>query len=100
MAFFVFVRFKVKPGAIDKFLPELEKAASATRTEIGCIQYEYAVDAADENAVILFEKYVDQAAFEIHRSMYYLKSFREAVVELFDGEPVIIRGAQSIKLVR
>jgi quinol monooxygenase YgiN len=92
MPFFVFVRFKVKPGTVEKFLPELEKAAKSTRTEIGCLQYEYAIDAADENAVILFEKYVDQAAFEVHRSMDYLKSFRSAVAELFDGEPLIIRG--------
>ncbi len=93
MAFFVFVRFKVKPGTVDKFLAELEKAALSTRSEIGCLQYEYAIDAADGSAVILFEKYVDQSAFEIHRSMHYLKSFREAVAELFDGETMIIRGA-------
>ena len=92
MAYFVFVRFKVKPGTINSFLPELEKAALSTRTEVGCLQYEYAIDAADENAVILFEKYVDLAAFEVHRSMDYLKSFRSAVSELFDGEPLIIRG--------
>ena len=94
MAYFVFVRFKVKPGTINSFLPELEKAAKSTRTEVGCLQYEYAIDAADENAVILFEKYVNLAAFEVHRSMDYLKSFRAAVSELFDGEPLIIRGAQ------
>ncbi|MFM8523321.1 MAG: putative quinol monooxygenase [Actinomycetota bacterium] len=94
MAYFVFVRFKVKPGTINSFLPELEKAAKSTRTEVGCIQYEYAIDAADENAVMLFEKYVDLAAFEVHRSMDYLKSFRATVSELFDGEPLIIRGAQ------
>jgi quinol monooxygenase YgiN len=93
MAYFVFVRFKVKPGTINSFLPELEKAAKSTRTEVGCLQYEYAIDASDENAVMLFEKYVDLAAFEVHRSMDYLKSFREAVSELFDGEPLIIRGA-------
>jgi quinol monooxygenase YgiN len=67
MTFFVFVRFKVKPGTVN----------------------------ADENAVILFEKYVDQAAFEIHRSMNYLKIFRSAVTELFDGEPLIIRGSAN-----
>jgi len=92
MAYFVFVRFKVKPGTINSFLPELEKAAKSTRTEVGCLQYEYAIDAADENAVILFEKYVDLAAFEVHRSMDYLKSFRVAISELFEGEPLIIRG--------
>lgn len=95
MVYFVFVRFKVKLGTINSFLPELEKAAKSTRTEVGCLQYEYAIDAADENAVMLFEKYVDLAAFEVHRSMDYLKSFRSAVSELFDGEPLIIRGAQS-----
>lgn len=95
MTFFVFVRFKVKPGTVNAFLAELAKAAHATRVEVGCIQYEYAIDAADENAVILFEKYVDQAAFEIHRSMDYLKSFRSAVTELFDGEPLIIRGSAN-----
>lgn len=95
MAFFVFVRFKVKPGTVHTFLAELEKAALSTRTEIGCIQYEYAIDAADENAVILFEKYVDQSAFELHRSMDYLRSFRAAVGELFDGEPMIVRGASD-----
>lgn len=95
MSYFVFVRFKVKPGTIERFLPELEKAALSTRQEIGCIQYEYAIDDADQNAVILFEKYVDQAAFEVHRSMKYLKSFREAVMELFDGDPMIIRGVKS-----
>ncbi|NCV44600.1 MAG: antibiotic biosynthesis monooxygenase [Actinobacteria bacterium] len=95
MAFFVFVRFKVKSGRVQDFLKELEIAAKSTRTEIGCIQYEYAIDAADENAVILFEKYIDQPAFEVHRSMDYLKSFRAKVTELFDGEPLIIRGEQA-----
>jgi quinol monooxygenase YgiN len=94
MAYFVFVRFKVKAGTVNSFLLELEKAAKSTRTEVGCLQYEYAIDAADENAVMLFEKYVDLSAFEVHRSMDYLKSFRSAVSELFDGEPLIIRGAQ------
>lgn len=98
MAFFVFVLFKVKPGSVEKFLTELEKAAKSTWTEIGCLQYEYAIDAADENAVILFEKYVDQAAFEVHRSMDYLKSFRSAVSELFDGEPLIIRGSRDLTI--
>ena len=95
MTFFVFVRFKVKKGTVHTFLSELEKAALSTRTEIGCIQYEYAIDAADENAVMLFEKYVDQSAFELHRSMDYLRSFRAAVGELFDGEPMIVRGASD-----
>lgn len=98
MAFFVFVRFKVKSGRVQDFLKELEIAAKSTRTEIGCIQYEYAIDAADENAVILFEKYVDQAAFEVHRSMDYLKSFRSAVSELFDGEPLIVRGSRDLTI--
>jgi autoinducer 2-degrading protein len=95
VAFFVFVRFKVKPGKIKSFLTELDRAALTTRTEIGCIQYEYAIDTTDENAVILFEKYKDQTAFEIHRSMNYLKEFRVLVAELIDGEPTIFRGLEN-----
>lgn len=92
MAYFVFVRFKVKSGTINSFLPELEKAAKSTRTEVGCLQYEYAIDAADENAVMLFEKYGDLAAFEVHRSMDYLQSFRATVGPLLEDDPTIIRG--------
>ena len=68
------VEFTLKPDCVDKFRDRIRRHAKDSLAEAGCLQFDICSDRDDETKCFLFEKYVDDAAFEVHRSADYFKS--------------------------
>lgn len=63
----VVARYRTQPGAGDRVAEVLARHVAATRAEPGCVQFEASRSREDPDEFVLFEKYVDEAAFEAHR---------------------------------
>jgi quinol monooxygenase YgiN len=74
----------------EALLKILQSFVAPTRTEPGCISYDFHHDASDPNRFVFYENFVDQAALQTHLSMPYLKPLLDHADELL-AEPVHIR---------
>ena len=76
----VIAEYRAQPGRGDQVASVLAKHVAATRTEPGCLQF-VAYRAADApDRFVLYEQYIDQAAFEAHRTTGHFQSYIEGTV--------------------
>ncbi len=88
--FIVIAEFFLKPGTMDTFLElAMEDSRKSQADEEGCLGFDVLVPANRENVVILYETYVNQAAFEIHKTMPHFKPFAEGIPPLLSRERTI-----------
>ena len=59
-------RFEVDPESRDAFLDEHHELMRTSRSEDGCLEYTFAADPLEPDAVILFERWESQAALDAH----------------------------------
>ncbi|MCV0424945.1 MAG: antibiotic biosynthesis monooxygenase [Roseibium sp.] len=73
--FAVTVRFQIKEGRQDEFLPlMIQNAQTSMQIEPGCHHFDVCTDADRPEEVFLYELYDDAEAFQIHlRSEHFLK---------------------------
>ena len=70
------VSFRIKADCVDKFMAEALKNGKAAReTEPGCKQFDIVVDPTDATKAMLYEVYVDEAAFEAHQQTPHFKHY-------------------------
>lgn len=82
--FVVTVTFAVKPGRMDAFLPKImENARLSLRLEPGCGVFDVCTSPKAPDEVFLYERYEDEAAFEIHKTMPHYLDFSA------DAEPLL-----------
>ena len=75
-AFVLVVQVRIKPDAVEKFMPLLLENAKATReTEPGCRQFDVAVDPQDPTKVLFYEVYDSEAAFQAHQQTPHFKKY-------------------------
>ena len=67
------VRWVAREGESDTVEEILRRMAPLSRAEPGCLQYEVHGQADDPNTFVLFERYVDEAAFEAHTASPHLQ---------------------------
>jgi quinol monooxygenase YgiN len=81
----VLVRYKVKPGRMDEFLPILKRHVANTKAkESGCLQFDILLPHdGKEGFVHLYEVYADEAAFQAHNASASLAKYK------FDTEPLL-----------
>lgn len=79
-----------KPEKRDELLNILRSFVAPTRTEPGCINYDFHHDADDPNRFVFYENFADEAALQCHLGMPYLKPLMDNADELL-AEPVHIR---------
>lgn len=79
-----------KPEKRAELLTILSSFVAPTRTEAGCINYDFHHDAEDLNMFVFYENFVDEAALQRHLGMPYLKPLFERIDELL-AKPVHIR---------
>ncbi len=72
------VTWVAKDGESDAVAGLLRELMPLSRAESGCLQYDAHRDLDDPNTFFLFERYVDQEAFEAHGASSH---FRELVLE-------------------
>ena len=69
---------KYQPGAIERLKSAMQKMVAATRQEDGCINYDFAVDVADPDTLIIFERWRDRQALEAHFQTTHMAAWRKA----------------------
>lgn len=80
------IRMKIHPDKVDHFLEMMLEITAKTKDEPGCLVFEMRRDPAEENIFIVFESFVDKAAFDVHdKSEYHQRNgpgLREAIAEI------------------
>jgi quinol monooxygenase YgiN len=74
-------KYHVKPGNVASVLAELEKMKPLVQAhEPGCKLYQVSRSSENENLIMLYEHYVDDAALTAHRATAHFKSIIEETV--------------------
>jgi len=80
-------KIKAKPGKEAALVEECVKLAKLVREkEKGCLMYIPHVSQDNPGEVVFFEKYVDEAAFELHGNTPYFNAFKTALEDLMSGD--------------
>jgi quinol monooxygenase YgiN len=74
-------RYYVKPGHVEAVADALRQMAPlVAKREPGCLLYRVNRSDDDENLLLLYEEYADEAALAGHRETAHFKKFIEATV--------------------
>jgi len=85
----VCVTFRIRPSAMERFLPRMHQQARDSLTnEGGCHRFDVCTDPADPNSVFLYELYEDRSAFDRHNESAHFRSFAADVAEFIAGKNV------------
>jgi (4S)-4-hydroxy-5-phosphonooxypentane-2,3-dione isomerase len=76
------VNIRIEAESIDAFMRKLDENAREARKEPGCKQFEVLVDPKDRAAIMLYEVYKDEAAFESHQQTPHFKKYVAEAVPL------------------
>lgn len=66
---------RAKPGQEQALAQALRDLVRFTRDEPGCLQFDIHQDRQDPSVFILWEHFVDQAAFDAHLQMSYTRAY-------------------------
>ena len=69
----VMLRLKFKPGALDHVLAEIVPIALQTREETGNVEFQVFRAKDDNDRLVLFERWTNQAALDAHWQLDYTK---------------------------
>jgi quinol monooxygenase YgiN len=74
-------KYTCKPGNREKVLEQLKKMSPlVAKTEPGCKLYQASISTENENLILLYEHYQDQAALAAHRETPHFKEIIEGTV--------------------
>ena len=89
--FVVWVDFRLKPGARDRFRELVDANATASvRNEAGCRRFDVMEARGEPDRVLLYEIYDSQAAFEDHCRTAHFDEFNTQSAPLVDTKLVTI----------
>ena len=72
------VTLTLAPGQRDRFLERVrQQKETSLEQEAGCIQFDILVPEEEENEVLLYEVYADDAAVETHLATSHMKEYLE-----------------------
>ncbi len=78
--FAIIVTFRIAEDAFSAFLDLVKaNAAASLADEPGCHRFDVLTDPAEPDAVVLYEIYDDEAAFQTHMTMPHFHAFDDAV---------------------
>jgi quinol monooxygenase YgiN len=83
----VLARIPARPGQRDALVEALQAAIDNADTEDGTLIYILHTDPKDPDAVLFYELYADQAAFEAHGSSDRFKEIGASLRDLAGGRP-------------
>lgn len=80
------IRMKIHEGEVDNFLAMMLEMTEKTKDEPGCLVFEMRRDPSEPNTFVVFESFVDKAAFDVHdKSEYHQRNgpgFQKAIAEI------------------
>lgn len=83
----------IKPAQRDKALDLAREMSKATRTESGCISYEFYVGLRDPNTLILLQEWKDMEALAGHHRTEHRKVFLDELPNVLAGRVMTRRYA-------
>jgi (4S)-4-hydroxy-5-phosphonooxypentane-2,3-dione isomerase len=88
---YLFAKWKVREGNLDKVLSLMPNLAALSRAEEGCVFYEVHQGRLDPNILMLYECYRDEAALDAHRaSEHFQRIVISEIVPLLESrEPFL-----------
>ena len=84
----VWVELRIKPEAMEAFMPLMLQNAAASRDEPGCRQFDVLRPESDADLVLLYELYDDAQAFAAHLATAHFKAFDGAVSGMVSSKTV------------
>ena len=78
MSLIVAGTFRVPAHNLEPFKTPMAEMLAASRVEPGCVEYSYAMDAAEPGLVRVFEVWRSRADLEAHFKSVHLARWREA----------------------
>jgi quinol monooxygenase YgiN len=82
-------QYQAQSGEGDRIAIVLAKHVAATRAEPGCLQFVAYRSAEDADRFLLYEQYVDDAAFEAHRASPHFRLYiQETIIPLLQERRV------------
>lgn len=80
---------QVKPEKRQEFLDLAQSCIQPSRSETGCIFYNFYEDSTEPNKFLFFEEWQNRNALEEHFQTSYFQRFAAKVPELFIGAVTI-----------
>ncbi|WP_138757243.1 putative quinol monooxygenase [Modestobacter altitudinis] len=77
------------PGRRDELIAAARAIAAVTRSDRGCLSYDFAADLDDPDRVLGVEVWADRAALDEHMGHDHSREFLAAVPGMVTGEPVM-----------
>lgn len=91
MPFVAAASFRVKTKYLRDFTRRVRRHANNCVTkEAGCISFDVSIDRQDPRRFLLYEVYVDEAAFDTHYTYPHLKKHLRETESMIDGDVEII----------
>ena len=78
--------FPVKPEARDEALELMRRMSRATRTEAGCISYEFFVGISDPDTMLLFQEWESMESLQDHFETSHMEEFLGELPKILNGE--------------
>lgn len=76
----------IRPEARDKALDLARRMAEATRTEVGCISYDFYIGLSDPNTLMLFQEWENMESLMGHFQTDHMDDFLQELPEVVSGE--------------
>lgn len=93
------VTYKTKPGLREAFYETIvnRKLQDACRQEEGNLSYDYFRSVDDQDELLLVEKWIDQAALDLHKTLPHFKQLQDLKMDFIAEMSVIITTLPSVK---
>ncbi len=75
-----------KSGKRNEIISKSQELIKATRSESGCISYELFASTEDEDVLLMFERWENMEALELHKQTDHFTAFGPAIGEFLAKE--------------
>ena len=88
---YVFAKWQVKEGQLATVLSFLRQAAQKSRSETGNLFYHLHQSTSDDNTILIYEGYTNEAAAAAHRNAdHYQEIIVKSIIPLLENREVIV----------
>ncbi|MEM7362870.1 MAG: putative quinol monooxygenase [Pseudomonadota bacterium] len=78
--------FPIRAEVRDDAISLMREMVVASRSEYGCVSYEFYVGLTDPNTLLLFQEWESVEALQGHYETDHMEDFLKALPEVLDGE--------------
>lgn len=75
-----------KHGGSDKIISKSQDVIESTRRKSGCISYELYANTEDDNVLMMFERWENKEALELHKQTDHYQAFGQIIGNLLAKE--------------